>query len=104
ERKKGEQRKLGWELDLLEFFQEAPGAAVWSPKGTVLYQVLADRIRRWTRENGYQEIKTPLLYNKALWEKSGHWGKYRENMFLVLDTDTRAHDISLNPMNSPPPP
>ena len=101
EAKKRDHRKLGRELDLFEFFQESPGAAFWSPKGTVLYQVLADRMRRWTRENGYQEIKTPLLYNKALWEKSGHWGKYRENMFLVLDSETGEHDISLKPMNCP---
>ncbi|HEY1904831.1 MAG TPA: threonine--tRNA ligase [Myxococcaceae bacterium] len=101
EAKKRDHRKLGRELDLFEFFQEAPGAAFWSPKGTVLYQVLADRMRRWTRENGYQEIKTPLLYNKALWEKSGHWGKYRDNMFLVLDSETGEHDISLKPMNCP---
>ena len=58
-------------------------------------------MRRWTRENGYQEIRTPLLYNKALWEKSGHWGKYRENMFLVLDRETGEHDFSLKPMNCP---
>ena len=101
EAKKRDHRKLGRELDLFEFFPEAPGAAFWSPKGTVLYQVLADRIHRWTRENGYQEIKTPLLYNKALWEKSGHWGKYRENMFLVLDKETGEHDFSLKPMNCP---
>src|SRR5690349_2418102 len=101
EARKRDHRKLGRELDLFEFFPEAPGAAFWSPKGTVLYQVLADRMRRWTRENGYQEIKTPLLYNKALWEKSGHWGKYRENMFLVLDSETGEHDISLKPMNCP---
>ena len=101
EARKRDHRKLGRELDLFEFFPESPGAAFWSPKGTVLYQVLADRIRRWTRENGYQEIKTPLLYNKALWEKSGHWGKYRENMFLVLDSETGEHDFSLKPMNCP---
>jgi threonyl-tRNA synthetase len=101
EAKKRDHRKLGRELDLFEFFPEAPGAAFWSPKGTVLYQVLAERMRRWTLENGYQEIRTPLLYNKALWEKSGHWGKYRENMFLVLDTETGEHDISLKPMNCP---
>ncbi|HSP18662.1 MAG TPA: threonine--tRNA ligase [Myxococcaceae bacterium] len=101
EAKKRDHRKLGRELDLFEFFPEAPGAAFWSPKGTVLYQVLSDRMRRWTRENGYQDIKTPLLYNKALWEKSGHWGKYRENMFLVLDNETGEHDFSLKPMNCP---
>src|SRR5262244_775662 len=101
EARKRDHRKLGRELDLFEFFPEAPGAAFWSPKGTVLYQVLAERMRRWTRENGYQEIKTPLLYNKALWEKSGHWGKYREHMFLVLDSETGQHDFSLKPMNCP---
>jgi len=101
EAKKRDHRKLGRELDLFDFFPEAPGAVFWSPKGTVLYQVLADRMKRWTRENGYQEIKTPLLYNKALWEKSGHWGKYRENMFLVLDSETGEHDFSLKPMNCP---
>ncbi len=101
EARKRDHRKLGRELDLFEFFPEAPGAAFWSPKGTVLYQVLADRMRRWTRDNGYQEVKTPLLYNKVLWEKSGHWGKYRENMFLVLDSETGEHDFSLKPMNCP---
>ena len=53
------------------------------------------------RRAGYQEIKTPLLYNKMLWEISGHWGKYRENMFLVLDKETGEHDFSLKPMNCP---
>ena len=56
---------------------------------------------RELQRDGYQEIKTPLLYNKALWEISGHWGKYRENMFLVLDNETGEHDFSLKPMNCP---
>ncbi len=55
----------------------------------------------WTAADGYQEVKTPLLYSKALWELSGHWGKYRENMFLVLDSETGEHDFSLKPMNCP---
>jgi threonyl-tRNA synthetase len=101
EAKKRDHRKLGRELDLFEFFPESPGAAFWTPKGTVLYNLLADAMRRWTREGGYQELKTPLLYNKALWETSGHWGKYRENMFLVLNNETGEHDISLKPMNCP---
>src|SRR5262244_2576524 len=101
EAKKRDHRRLGKELDLFEFFPEAPGAPFWTPKGTVLYNVLLDAIRRWTRENGYQELKTPLLYNKALWEKSGHWGKYKENMFLVLDSETGEHDFALKPMNCP---
>jgi threonyl-tRNA synthetase len=101
EAKRRDHRKLGRELELFEFFPESPGATFWTPKGTVLYNLLADCMRRWTREAGYQEVKTPLLYNKALWEKSGHWGKYREHMFLVLDNETGEHDISLKPMNCP---
>jgi threonyl-tRNA synthetase len=58
-------------------------------------------MRRLTSENGYVEIKTPLLFNKGLWEISGHWGKYKENMFLVLDSETEEHDFSLKPMNCP---
>jgi threonyl-tRNA synthetase len=53
------------------------------------------------RENGYEQVKTPLLYNKALWERSGHWGKYRDNMFMVLDKESGEHDFSLKPMNCP---
>ena len=63
--------------------------------------VLNDYVRELTSAAGYQEIKTPLLYNKGLWEISGHWGKYRENMFLVLDNETGEHDFSLKPMNCP---
>ena len=94
-------RKLGKELDLFYFHPFAPGAAFWSPKGTTLYQVLAQNMRELTQENGYVEIKTPLLYNKGLWEISGHWGKYKENMFLVLDSESGEHDFSLKPMNCP---
>jgi len=94
-------RKLGKELDLFHFHPFAPGAAFWTPKGTTLYQVLAQSMRELTLGNGYVEIKTPLLFNKGLWEISGHWGKYRENMFLVLDNETGEHDFSLKPMNCP---
>ena len=94
-------RKLGKELDLFHFHPYAPGAAFWTPKGTTLYQTLAQSMRDLTLANGYVEIKTPLLYNKGLWEISGHWGKYKENMFLVLDSETKEHDFSLKPMNCP---
>jgi len=94
-------RKLGKELDLFHFHPFAPGAAFWTPKGTTLYQVLAQTMRDLTRQNGYLEIKTPLLFNKGLWEISGHWGKYKDNMFLVLDSETKEHDFSLKPMNCP---
>ncbi len=66
-----------------------------------MVQVLNDYMRSLNQRAGYQEIKTPLLYNKGLWEISGHWGKYRENMFLVLDNETGEHDFSLKPMNCP---
>ena len=94
-------RKLGKELDLFHFHPFAPGAAFWTPKGTTLYQVLAQSMRELALSNGYVEVKTPLLYNKGLWEISGHWGKYKENMFLVLDSETKEHDFSLKPMNCP---
>jgi threonyl-tRNA synthetase len=94
-------RKLGKELDLFHFHPFAPGAAFWTPKGTTIYQTLAQYMRELTLQNGYVEIKTPLLFNKGLWEISGHWGKYKENMFLVLDSETGEHDFSLKPMNCP---
>jgi threonyl-tRNA synthetase len=101
EAKARDHRKLGKELDLFHFHPFAPGAAFWTPAGTTLYQTLAQSMRDLALQNGYVEIKTPLLYNKGLWEISGHWGKYKENMFLVLDSETREHDFSLKPMNCP---
>src|SRR5258707_9860766 len=101
EAKKRDLRKLGKELDLFYFHPFSPGAAFWSPKGTALYQVLSDYMRKLTLDNGYVEVKTPLLYNKGLWEISGHWGKYRENMFRVLDKETGEPDFGLKPMNCP---
>ncbi|MDQ3280011.1 MAG: threonine--tRNA ligase [Acidobacteriota bacterium] len=101
EAKARDHRKLGKELDLFHFHPFAPGAAFWTPKGTTIYQTLSQFMRELALSNGYVEIKTPLLYNKGLWEISGHWGKYRENMFLVLDTESGEHDFSLKPMNCP---
>ena len=108
EAKKRDHRKLGRELDLFAFHPAAPGAVFWTHNGTLLFQVLSQAMRAMCLRNGYQEIKTPLLYNKLLWEKSGHWGKYRDNMFLVLDpeadktlpTEDQA-SFSLKPMNCP---
>jgi threonyl-tRNA synthetase len=91
---------LGKSLDLFQLFSVAPGAVFWTPKGTTLYNTLEAFVRERQQE-AFREIKTPLLYNKALWEQSGHWGKYRENMFLVLDNETGEHDMSLKPMNCP---
>jgi threonyl-tRNA synthetase len=101
EARKRDHRKLGKELDLFHFHPYSPGAAFWTPKGTTLYNTLSAFMRKMTADTGYVEIKTPLLYNKGLWETSGHWGKYKENMFLVLDSETGEHDFSLKPMNCP---
>jgi threonyl-tRNA synthetase len=101
EAKARDHRKLGKELDLFHFHPFAPGAAFWTPGGTTVYQTLSQFMREKTLGNGYVEVKTPLLFNKGLWEISGHWGKYRENMFLVLDSETGEHDFSLKPMNCP---
>ncbi|HEX3473962.1 MAG TPA: threonine--tRNA ligase [Kofleriaceae bacterium] len=108
EARKRDHRKLGKELDLFAFHPAAPGAVFWTAGGTILFTALQTAMRRMCLANGYVEIKTPLLYNKVLWEKSGHWGKYRENMFLILDPeadpalpeDERA-SFSLKPMNCP---
>jgi threonyl-tRNA synthetase len=100
EARKRDHRKLGKELDLFLIHPWAPGAAFWTDRGTVIYNTLNEYLRELQRE-GYKEIRTPLLYNRRLWELSGHWGKYRENMFLVLDKETGEHDFSLKPMNCP---
>ena len=100
EARKRDHRRLGKELDLFLFHPYAPGAAFWTERGTTVFNVLNATMREIQLED-YREIKTPLLYNKHLWELSGHWGKYRENMFLVLDAETGEHDFSLKPMNCP---
>ncbi|MBL8910660.1 MAG: threonine--tRNA ligase [Archangium sp.] len=98
---KRDHRRLGRELDLFHFHPVAPGSAFWTPRGTVLYQALSDWMRRLTREDGYVEIKTPLIFNKQLWMKSGHWDKYQDNMFLVKDSDSGELDFGVKPMNCP---
>ena len=83
EAKKRDHRKLGRELGLFSFHQWAPGAAFWRDKGTTLYNTLADYMRGVLLPNGYVEVKTPIVHNKALWERSGHWFYYRQNMFEI---------------------
>jgi threonyl-tRNA synthetase len=100
EARKRDHRVLGKQLDLFMMHQFSPGAVFWTERGTTIYNALNDFIRERQRDD-FHEIKTPLLYNKGLWEISGHWGKYRENMFLVLDNETNEHDFSLKPMNCP---
>jgi hypothetical protein len=91
EAKKRDHRKLGRELGLFTFHPWAPGAAFWQDKGTTLYNTLANYMRDVLLPNGYVEVKTPLIYNKALWETSGHWSHYRDNMFLTQAGVTGPH-------------
>ncbi|HSC59185.1 MAG TPA: threonine--tRNA ligase [Gemmatimonadales bacterium] len=100
EARKRDHRKLGKDLDLFMLHPFAPGAVFWTDRGTTIYNTVNEYMRELQRDD-FQEIKTPLLYNKGLWEISGHWGKYKENMFLVLDNETGEHDFSLKPMNCP---
>ena len=98
EAKKRDHRKLGRELGLFTFHQWAPGAAFWLDKGTTLYNTLANYMRDVLFPAGYVEVKTPLVYNKALWERSGHWKHYRDNMFLI---ESEGETMSMKPMNCP---
>jgi threonyl-tRNA synthetase len=99
EAKKRDHRKLGRELGLFTFHQWAPGAAFWMDKGTTLYNTLANYMRDVLFPAGYVEVKTPLIYNKALWETSKHWSHYRQNMFLIEDAE--GDTLSVKPMNCP---
>jgi threonyl-tRNA synthetase len=99
EAKKRDHRKLGRDLGLFMFHPWAPGAAFWYGKGTTLYNTLADYMRGVLFPAGYQEVKAPIIFNKALWETSGHWEHYRENMFLVKSSD--EEEMGLKAMNCP---
>ena len=83
EAKKRDHRKLGRELELFSFHHWAPGAPFWLEKGTRLYNLIAEYMRSTLYREGYIELRTPLVFNKKLWETSGHWEHYRENMFLI---------------------
>jgi len=98
EAKKRDHRKLGRELDLFVFHDIAPGAPFWLPKGMILFRELEKFLRSELDRRGYEEINTPILVKKDVWERSGHWDHYRENMFIVEADDTV---YSLKPMNCP---
>ena len=98
EAKKRDHRRVGKELGLFTFHPWAPGAAFWLSKGTTLYNTLANYMRDVLFPAGYVEVKTPLIYNKALWERSGHWSHYRQNMFLI---ESEGETMSVKPMNCP---
>ena len=91
-------RKLGRELGLFTFSPVSPGSTFWLPKGTAVFNELVALNRRMQQERGYVEVKTPLLYESQLWETSGHWGKYKENIFVAEYED---REFGLKPMNCP---
>ncbi len=99
EAKKRDHRKVGKELGLFMFHPWAPGATFWLAKGTLLYNELGNYMRGVLIPAGYVEVKAPIVFNKALWETSGHWDFYQENMFLVKSADGEM--MSLKPMNCP---
>ena len=98
EAKRRDHRKLGRELGLFMFHHWAPGSPFWQPKGTTLYNLLAAYMRETLAPEGYLEVRTPLVFNKQLWETSGHWAHYRENMFLV---ESEGEPFGLKAMNCP---
>ncbi|MEP6875136.1 MAG: threonine--tRNA ligase, partial [Burkholderiales bacterium] len=98
EAEKRDHRKLGRELDLFHLDEHAPGLVFWHPKGWALWQQVEQYMRAVYRDNGYLEVKGPQLLDQGLWEKTGHWGNYRENMFV---TESEKRDYALKPMNCP---
>ena len=98
EAEKRDHRKLGRELDLFHIDEHSPGTVFWHPKGWTLWQQVEQYMRRVYNDNGYQEVKGPQILDQGLWEKTGHWQKYRENMFT---TESEKRDYALKPMNCP---
>jgi threonyl-tRNA synthetase len=99
EARRRDHRRLGRQLDLFHFDEHSPGSPLWHPKGMVIWTALEDVRQRENAKRGYVEVKTPLIYDKALWETSGHWEKFREHMFLIpLDDE---HVYAIKPMNCP---
>ena len=104
EAEKRDHRKLGREMDLFHIQEEAPGMVFWHPNGWVLYRVLQDYMRRRQIADGYLEVNTPQVVDRKLWEASGHWDKYRENMFVTEIDEEHANEKrtnALKPMNCP---
>ena len=98
EAEKRDHRKLGRELDLFHIDEDAPGVVFWHPKGWAVWQQVEQYMRAVYRDNGYQEVKGPQILDKSLWEKTGHWENYRENMFT---TESEKREYALKPMNCP---
>ena len=98
EAEKRDHRRIGKQLDLFHLQEEAPGMVFWHANGWTIYQVLEQYMRKVQREHGYQEIKTPQVVDRILWERSGHWSNYAENMFT---TASENRDFAVKPMNCP---
>ena len=98
EAEKRDHRRLGRELDLFHMDEHSPGTVFWHPKGWTVWQAVEQYMRAVYRDNGYQEVKGPQILDKGLWEKTGHWDKYRDNMFV---TESEKRDYALKPMNCP---
>jgi threonyl-tRNA synthetase len=98
EARRRDHRRLGPQLDLFHFEDVSPGAALWHPKGMVIWNALEDARRAENAKRGYEEVKTPLMWDVDLWKRSGHWDKYRDNLFLI-EEDPRLY--GLKPMNCP---
>ncbi|WP_294536559.1 threonine--tRNA ligase [uncultured Rhodoblastus sp.] len=99
EAERRDHRRLGREMDLFHFQEEGPGTIFWHPKGWTLFQALISFMRRRQQDAGYIEVNTPQVLDRALWETSGHWQTYRENMFITKTEDDRV--FALKPMNCP---
>jgi threonyl-tRNA synthetase len=98
EAEKRDHRKLAKKFNLFHLQEEAPGMVFWHPKGWSIYTEVERYMREVQRQNGYSEIRTPLIVDRTLWERSGHWGKFRENMFTV---ESESRDYAVKPMNCP---
>jgi threonyl-tRNA synthetase len=98
EAEKRDHRRIGAQLDLFHLQDEAPGMVFWHPKGWAIWQQVEQYMRRVYQDNGYQEIRCPQILDKSLWERSGHWENYKDNMFM---TESEKHDFAVKPMNCP---
>lgn len=98
EAEKRDHRRLGTQLDLFHMQEEAPGLVFWHPKGWTLWQQVEQHMRRVYRENGYQEVRGPQILDRSLWERTGHWQNFKDNMFT---TSSESRDYAIKPMNCP---
>jgi threonyl-tRNA synthetase len=98
EAEKRDHRKVGRQLDLFHLQDEAPGMVFWHPKGWTIWQQVEQYMRRVYQDNGYQEVRGPMILDRSLWERSGHWENYKENMFF---TESEKRDYAVKPMNCP---